>query len=239
MQTLNANWVTEGRIDFEYKKYVLLAYLQSAYKEFNEQKIYPFLSELVFHYRNLIALKENTEQVEKQFPKQLDKLDFEKFKLHYEKMIHDDAYMDEINSIVEYAIPRISGHIDIAKDIYEEVENNITISSVGIVPIHNEIGYLLLKAEPQKETAVFHYELTIFENMFEKYRGLKTVFLETYPDKIYNYEEAIKLDLIKKHKHLPNPATYLLHCKKYYPFSETIFPVAKRRFVQFLQLGSA
>lgn len=28
MKTLNHNWLTEGLIDFEYKKYILLSYLQ-------------------------------------------------------------------------------------------------------------------------------------------------------------------------------------------------------------------
>jgi hypothetical protein len=231
---LDANWVTEGRIDFEYKKYILLAYLQHAALQFQEHKLYPILSELVFHYRNLQLLKTNSEQVEKNFPKKLTKLDFENFKLHYENLLENNANMDEIHSIVEYAIPRINKHIVMAKDIYEEVEQHISIASVGIVPIYTEAGYLLLRTTGKKSIAAYAYELSIFENAYEKYRGLKTQWIENYPDTLYYHEETIKSELIKKKKDLPNPATYVVHCKKDYPFTETIFPVAKRCFVQYL-----
>ena len=47
MATLSENWITENHIDFEYKKYVLLGYLQKVKEHFNEQKLYPnFYNEL-------------------------------------------------------------------------------------------------------------------------------------------------------------------------------------------------
>ncbi len=235
MNTLSSNWVTEGWIDYEYKKYLLLAYLQSVSKHFNENKIYPLLSDLVFHYRNLIALRDNKTLAEQNFPKKLSRLDFENFRLHYEKMLDDDNCMEEIESIINFAIPKMADHINIAKNIYDDVEDNIDISAVGIIPMNKDEGYLLFRQENHAATDVFAYGLTIFENMHEKYRGLKTVFVESYPKAIYNYDEAIKLDLIKRNSQLPNPATYVIHCKKNYPFNETLFPVAKRRFVRFLE----
>lgn len=239
MQTLQHNWVTDGHIDFEYKKYILLAYLQHVSKHFDEQKIYPFLSDLIFHYKNLAQLKANTTQLEKNFPKQISKFDFENFKLHYEVMAQDDAYMEEIQLITAFAIQKIQTHISIATEIYNEVEEHISISSVGIIPMYTEAGYLLLRSGSEKQIAAYFYELSIFENQVEKYRGLKTQLLECYPANLHNHEEAIKADLIKKHKQLPNPATYSISCKKKYPYTETVFPVARRRFVQFLQQGVA
>ena len=56
---LSKNWITEGIIDFEYKKYILLAYLQHIKSEFDERKLYPMLSDLFFHYQNLLQFKEN------------------------------------------------------------------------------------------------------------------------------------------------------------------------------------
>ena len=59
MPSLSTNWITEKHIDFEYKKYVLLAYLQHVSAHFTENKLYPDLSELITHYRNVLSLKEN------------------------------------------------------------------------------------------------------------------------------------------------------------------------------------
>jgi hypothetical protein len=47
MADLNKNWLTEKYIDFEYKKYVLLAWLQEVNNNFQDQKLYPFLAQLI------------------------------------------------------------------------------------------------------------------------------------------------------------------------------------------------
>jgi hypothetical protein len=50
MKKLEEDWLTKGLIDFEYKKYILLDYLQHIKEQFKERRLYPFLSDLVFHY---------------------------------------------------------------------------------------------------------------------------------------------------------------------------------------------
>ena len=69
MEKLSKDWLTQGLIDFEYKKYVLMAYLQTVKNSFGKVELYPFLADLVFHYRNLQALKENKALIRESFPK--------------------------------------------------------------------------------------------------------------------------------------------------------------------------
>ena len=38
---LNSTWLTDGLIDLEYKKYVLLAYLKNARDSFDRVELYP------------------------------------------------------------------------------------------------------------------------------------------------------------------------------------------------------
>ena len=59
MKTLSETWFADGYIDFELKKYTLLAYLQEIDKYFNENKLYPQLADVIFHYNNLVAFREN------------------------------------------------------------------------------------------------------------------------------------------------------------------------------------
>ena len=54
MKTLSHTWFAEGYIDFELKKYTLLAYLQQIHKEFNQNKLYPQLSDIIFHHNNIL-----------------------------------------------------------------------------------------------------------------------------------------------------------------------------------------
>ena len=48
MNNLSETWFAEGYIDFELKKYTLLAYLQQVNKYFNENKLYPQLADVIF-----------------------------------------------------------------------------------------------------------------------------------------------------------------------------------------------
>ncbi len=235
MKNLSVDWITEGHIDFEYKKYMLLGYLQSVGKQFDDKKIYPFLAELVTHYRNLISLRENKTIAENNFPQHLSRIDFENFRLAYERSIHDHEHLEIISEIIQFAIPRMAASIDVAKDIYNRVEEDIDIHSVGIVPMYTDSGYILFRKTQPSVTDVFEYTFTVIENAFTPFRGLKTTYIESYPHSLFTYAEAIKSDLLKKNRQFPNPATWVIETKLRYPFHETLFPVAKRCFIRYIE----
>jgi hypothetical protein len=70
--TLSETWFMEGYIDFELQKYRLLAYLQEVKQCFKATMLYPQLSDVVFHYNNLLAFRSNKQFIQDQFPKKLD-----------------------------------------------------------------------------------------------------------------------------------------------------------------------
>ena len=103
MKTLSETWFADGYIDFELKKYTLLAYLQEVSKYFNENKLYPQLADIIFHYNNLVAFRENKKYLQEQFPKNLTGIQMEKLQLLYEQMIEDDELMQELEEIIHYS----------------------------------------------------------------------------------------------------------------------------------------
>jgi hypothetical protein len=232
MKELNKNWLTEGLMDFEYKKYLLLAYLKDVKENFNDRKLYPYLSDLLFHYKNLLSIKENKKLLRENFPKQISKADFEKLEVIYDELINDDKVMQDIEEILMYSLPKLKEHLVEGKDIYDFVEEQLTISSVGVSPLYPDEGYLLIYKPGSSETQVYEYQLTIFQNADEKYRGIHTHFLETISKSIFMTFEAMKVDLIRKYKKMPNPATYLVDSRVDYPFQETLLPIAKRLLVK-------
>lgn len=233
MKELNKNWITEGLIDFEYKKYILLAYLKTVRENFDGKKLYPFLSDLLFHYKNLLSIKENKQLIHENFPKEISKADFEKLELIYKEIIEDDAIMSELESIISFSLPKMKDHLQNGKEIYEEIEENLSISPVGISPLYPDEGYLLFYMN-DRETRVYEYQITLFENADEKFRGVHTSFLETFTKGIGITFESIKVDLIKKYKKLPNPATYLINSKIHVPFNESLLPIGKRLLVKYI-----
>ncbi len=234
MEKLNYDWVTEKRIDFEYKKYVLLAYLKKVSEEFTESKLYPSLSELITHYRNLVELRDSKESLDGSFNGKLLGVDLKQFKLIYDKLLEDDQMMSEIENIIEYSIPKFEQHLTEGKQIYEFIESHINIVPIGIMPMYNQEGYILIKYSPDSETMAYEYQITIFENPDEKYRALSTRYIGSFQQSIANTFESIKRELISYQKKMPNPATYLIESDLKVPFKEALFPIAKRSFVRFV-----
>jgi hypothetical protein len=232
MEKLSKDWLTQGLIDFEYKKYVLLAYLQTVKNSFGKVELYPFLADLVFHYRNLVAVKENKALIRESFPKELSLEEIKKLELRYRELVEDDRIMNELESIIDFAIPHIKDSLQEGTVIYEYVESNLEISPVGVTPLYANEGYLFVTQPPEKETNVYRYQVSIFEDSKEQLRSLNTQFIESVDKNLLNTYERIKLDLIKKYKDLPNPAAFLMLSKLKVPFTETLMPVAKRLFVK-------
>ena len=234
MKTLSETWFTEGYIDFELKKYTLLAYLQEINHGFRENKLYPQLGDIIFHYNNMVSFRDNKKLLQDQFPKRLTGIQLEKLTLLYEQVIEDDELMKELEEIIHYATGKMQKTISSGTEIYEFVEEKIIIIPVGLVPLDNTEGYFFLNNGNEKDTLVFRYRLTIFEKHDEKYRGIKTDFIDSWYRSITSTYEHIKMDLIRKKSDLPNPAVYAIETSLRFPVEETLLPVAKRYLVKFI-----
>jgi hypothetical protein len=234
MTTLTQNWMTDGLVDFEYKKYLLLSYLQEVGKNFDEKKLYPRLSELVEHYNNIKLFKEQKLLAASNFPKEVSRLDFEKFKLEYKEVYGEDELLNEIDSIVDFALPEMESRLGIGQELYEEVEDKMEVFPVGIIPIRTDEGYFFLSDFLKKWVNVYYYQFSIFENAQEKFRGIHTKFLFNYNISISDTYERVKYQLIEQNNQLPNPATYAVEFKESFPLPETMLPVAKRSLVRFI-----
>lgn len=239
MKSLSETWFAEGYIDFELKKYTLLAYLQEIHKHFNESKLYPQLSDLIFHYNNLVAFRENKKYLQEHFPKKFTGVQMEKLQLLYQQMIEDDELMQELENIIGYASGKMKKTISSGVEIYEFVEEKICIQPVGIIPLDSQEGYFFLLAGDQNDTLVYHYRLSIFEKHDEKYRSMKTHYVSSWSRNFVNTFESIKSELIRYRTQLPNPAVYSIELELSLPIDETVLPVAKRSLVKYIMEQAA
>lgn len=234
MKTLSETWFAEGYIDFELKKYTLLAYLQQVTRYFNENKLYPQLSDVIFHYNNLQALKENKKYLQEQFPKKLTGIQLEKLQLLYEQIIEDTELMQELENIINFAQDELRTTISSGAEIYEFVEDKLVITPVGIVPLDINEGYFFLSEGTYRSTYVYQYRLSFFEKHDEKYRAIRTEYISQWQRNIVNTYENIKAELLRHKKDLPNPAVYSIETDLTIPLTETLLPVAKRSLVRYI-----
>ncbi len=141
MKSLSETWFAEGYIDFELKKYTLLAYLKEINQHFNHKQLYPQLADLIFHYNNLVAFRENKKHLQEHFPKKLTGVQIDKLQTLYQQLIEDDELMVELEEIIQYSAQEMKTTISCGAEIYEYVEENLSISPVGLVPLDVLEGY--------------------------------------------------------------------------------------------------
>jgi len=234
---LSETWFMEGYVDFELQKYRLLAYLQEVNKCFNETKLYPQLADIIFHFNNLSAFRENKKFLQDQFPRRMDQVNMQKLEIMYEQMLGDDEMMTVLEQITSYATEQMQRTISNGTEIYEFIEKKTRLEPIGILPLYKNEGYLLLRYGSHSEVRAYGYSITLFEHKEAKYKGIRVQYVDTWTRSVVNTYESIKRDIIRSIPVLPNPAVYCVESELVVPLDETLLPIAKRMLVR--ELASA
>ena len=234
---LSDTWFIEGYIDFELQKYRLLAYLKEVNQYFNESKLYPQLSDIVFHYNNLVSFRDNKKLMENSFPKQLDHIKLQELELVYKKMIDDDDLMQELQQIADFGVGQMKGTISNGAELYDLIEKQMRIEPVGIMPLYKNEGYMLLRYGKYTEVRAYAYTITLFEHQSARFRGLHVQYIDSWNKTPANTYEQIKRDIVRLNRDLPTPAVYSVESPLALPLNETLLPVAKRMLVQHIGIA--
>jgi hypothetical protein len=231
MAALTKNWLTEDHIDFEYKKYLVLGYLQSVEQSYKSNELYPFLGDVIEHYRNLKQVKENADQIKKGFFKDLKAIDWQKMELLYKTESPANEIIQELEQIIDFSLPLFFETIMEGKKIYDFVEKHLSLNAVGITPLRTTEGYIFINLDEHKEIYVYQYRISAIGQANEQLKQLITRFVSTYSQSIGGTLENIKTHLISTYKELPNPAVYAINSPITVPFNPTLLPIVKRFFV--------
>src|SRR5258705_4860190 len=154
-------------------------------------------------------------------------------------MVQGDELMQELEDIIHYSAGEMKNTIQNGTGLYEFVEEKIDISPVGIIPLDTREGYFFLSSGNTKITRVYHYRLSIFEKHDEKYRSIRTSYLNIWPRGISYTYEHIKSELIRYKSELPNPAVFSIETALNFPVDETLLPIAKRSLVKYITVQAA
>lgn len=229
---LSETWFMEGYIDFELQKYRLLAYLKDVKAGFDQARLYPYLSDVVYHYNNLLSFRKNKQFLQDNFPRRMTGIDLQRMEMVYEKMVNDSEIMQELERIADFALEEMKGAIHEGAGIYEHVEQSMIVEPVGIVPLYKNEGYVFIRYGNLQEVRIYNYTITLFEHKDARYKGIRMEYMDSRSKNLANTYQQIKLDIIKSYRTLPNPAVYKVECAETFPFNETLLPVTKRVLVQ-------
>lgn len=207
--SLQKDWIIDNNLDFEYKKYILLAYFQEVKQKLHENKLYPTFSEVYNHYIDLVKICGSI-------------------------MEYDDSTLTSyLNDICDFAIIRFEKLLKLLQDKIDEIESKLFIVDVGIEPINKDFGFILIS---NRNIMVYEYDIKLYEVSDSKCRGISMDYLKCYKKTLDNTFENIKLDMIKEHNNLKNPSTIAIINKNDFkiPYTESIYPISKLAILRYL-----
>ena len=239
MDPLSLEDFTEAVDDVERTQYKILGGLQRAQKAFEQKRVYPHLGRLVKLHGALVTILKQTEDFRTPETGQISGIDWDEKKVTYEWPELEGTEMAVVEDLIRWALPHIRHAIEEGADVYEEVEENLALETVGIMPSYVQEGYLMVPHREEGALHVLRYTLSLIEGEGETHRALKTVHCKTVSEENVDVDpSSIKLQLLEERRDLPNPATYFSKIDLHVPYQETLLPVVKRRLVRRLAAES-
>lgn len=237
MENLSLNWITEKNTDFEYKKYSLLAYLENVKAKLQANILYPTVTQLTHNLQMLINLKNTFLNLDLALSKEVKNIDLQSYKINYQSFILGDKLSTDLLSIIDYSIIEINPVVQYANHLVHENLSKIKIDTVGLNPLNKHEGYLFFNNGNPNDILIYYYQLSLYDQSNADTSCIKTQFIDYYKQSITMTIDNMKLDLIKKYKEIPNPATYLFSSSQYLPLEYTFIPLANKKLIQVLHTG--
>ncbi len=233
MQKLTVHTFIAGDHDAETRQYHVLQSLKDYRGTFSQNYLYPALTELIDLCITLESILQSKGDIESHLPQKLTDVDLVNQKLVYET---EHAYTPDfarVVDLIEWALPNIKKVVDEGMDIFNFVDEHISIEEVGIMPMYREEGYWFVPNPEYSRLDLYRYEVSLFTAASERFRTLKTRLLDSVDqDGLMQTPEQIKLELVHRYHELPNPATYLCETDLDFPYDRTMLPVAKRKLMK-------
>ena len=235
MKKFDEDWLSSGLFDFEYKKYILLDYLQYIDRNYDKHRLYPFFSDLIKHYTKLEEYKMRKTSLSDSFPSHLLSIDWNNYRLKYHHEGDNDNFLQELDEIVEFGLESMKLKLDKGKEIYENIEYNLSFFPIGIEPLYKQEGFLLIGAKNTRNILAYKYGIRRIFYDNQNYAGLKTSLISSYTYSFANPLENIKMDLVHKFDFQNLSATYTAMYSSWLPLGATMLPIAKRKLARFIQ----
>lgn len=235
MKQLCLDSFSSKEADIEINQYKILSGLKNYRAEFNKNRLYPYLAELVYLTSQLEEILGKKGLINLPLPKGIkngvkDKNVF--VEIVDKPPVETKEYLFDL---IEWALPKIKEVIEEAYIFYNFVEENMTIHEVGTKPILKNDGYLFVTDSAHTVLQIHRYEYSVYSSNAKPFSSLKTSFVEIADALTFEGEEEIvKVNLVKKYKDKPNIAAYICKCEFDFPFDQTIFPIAKRKLLNYL-----
>ena len=235
--SLHAQWLTQGALDVEYKQYLFLAWLQQIRAHFDMGRVYPALGEVIEQHRFMNAFARARAAWQSGSSGQLAGIDWAHLTLIFEQ--EEPMGGQELEAYFEaclaFALPELDAVLEEGRELFDWIEEHLEVMPVGLVPLYRGDGYVLVYDESQHFLRTYRYAKSWIQLEDDRMIQLSLEPIEQRYKQLSESFESVKLELIRRFKDLPNPATYLVRASMGFPLNETLLPIAKRMLLRELQ----
>ncbi len=234
MERISLDTFLSSETDWEMNQYKILGGLKELSLELDRKKIYPALAQLIELKNSLDQIKVARNDLNGKFPKEIKSFNIKEQKITLETPadFSNPKNVEAVFELIDWALPVIQEKIDEGIVLFDFVDKNISLEQVGILPIYKEAGYFMITNNAAAQLQVHRYESSLFYSGKERLRALKTELIKSEKQMVVRKSpESIKQDLLQERLDLPNPATFICDTDLDFPFTETIFPIAKRKLM--------
>ena len=233
MILLRTDWLTEGLMDFEYKKYVLLGYLLDAREHFKEKKLYPHLSHLERHRTQLHTIRENKKNIYKNLPRVASGIDFRHMRITYEEINRDAEPMQVIEEVIGFSLPKLEEVIAIGHALQKEVKRELNVFPVGPLSEYTGVGYIFIHLHYSNRVAIYEYETSggTHDN-HPNDRRIRTRLLGWEDCSGHTTLEDVKKKMRGRQRGNSNPHVLAVTCEGKYPIVPTLLPITEQILLQ-------
>lgn len=156
-QILSDQWLTSDPIDFEYKKYLLLAYEQKMMVEYNKKRVYPYLTDIVDKLKYINDFLKSANIFERS-SMSIQRIDWLKQELQYESDFKDEMF-DDLKQTAILARNILSDLYLQFKNLYDEIDGSIVITGSKFTIFDKYDGYLQVKYDKGKKEKIMKYDI--------------------------------------------------------------------------------
>ena len=216
--------------DEEKARYLIQAELAAIRDHLRRRRLYPHLSRLVALRKLLVEIRTRFDELTAGLPDAMTAIDWESAEIRHQARFVPEGGLGAMHRLVVWVMPRLDELIEEGAAVHEFVESNMSLQQVGILPEYRQEGYMIIPDNRREHLNVFRFGVGLLPGGGATYKALKTRFLEGRKIRggALPTLNAIKLDLIRRERELPNPATYFADTQLDFSFHQTILPVARR-----------
>lgn len=229
---METDWLLKDPIDFEHKKYVLLAYFKKIDEQLKENKLYPTFIELSLHLASLQTLtKEHVVlSTDKKFTSCDDEVLLKELTAKSMPNFVDED-LKELNKIIKHSSDKFLEYFNIVKAYWSMIYDAIDIKlRRNKKNLNSSKGYLVYNENETDNIYVWEYYINVDSLSVDEY-NLRLYLIYEGNKKEISLNKVIENNSSFQLKDKKNVPVFEFRSKVTYPLYETLLPLFKRKML--------